>query len=90
MGTLASGTDAVPPRFVATESLRRYPVPLGDPVRTAAMWEADARDRFLDARWHELHGNASAAEVFRMSAARSLRIARETLEAAAGGEDDHA
>jgi hypothetical protein len=72
-------------RFVAIESLRRYPdLPLSDPVRVAAMWEADARDRLREARWNDLHGNVAAAEAFRSSAATSLRMARAILEAAAG------
>ncbi len=69
--------------------LLRYPdVPIGDPVRKAAMYEARARAALAEAAWHERHGNAQAALVFGDAADRDVRTAREILEATASAEHD--
>jgi hypothetical protein len=71
------------PRFPATEMLRRLGnLPLGDPIRTAAMYEARARDCLTESLWNARAGHARAAWIFRRDFEHDMAQARETLDGA--------
>lgn len=75
------------PRFPAMELLRvAGDVEIGDPLHTAAMYEARARDALADARAEERAGRAASAVVFHRQVAEDISRAREVLRACVAGE----
>ena len=76
-----------PSRFPATAMLRQLgDLPLGDPIRTAAMFEARARDSLAEAQWNGRASYARAAWVFRLQFEDDMERAREILAEAAAEE----
>lgn len=61
-----------------------------DPVHTAAMYQARARDAARDAQFERRAGREHSAVIFDRMASDDIARARSILEAAASSEDDDA
>jgi hypothetical protein len=65
---------------------------IDDPVRSAACFEARARDAFREGDWHARNGFAAAADVFERAGYADMERAAEILAAVlqSGARDDAA
>jgi hypothetical protein len=82
---------ATPPRFPAIKMLRRLGnIPIGDPIRLAAMYEARARDCLAQSTWHGEGQNPAAGEIFRSAYEIDMQKAKAVLAAAAKEPEDAA
>ena len=78
-------------RFPAIELLRRLgDLPLDDPIRMAAMYEARARHSLALARSSASSGHVAAAEIFTRQYTEDMAKARAVLAAAAVQGAPHA
>jgi hypothetical protein len=88
---LVRGRTVSRPRYPAIKMLRKFPdVPIGDPLRTAAMFEARARDSLADAHGEERAGRLESAAVFLHQHDEDLLLAQQVIETAVSAEPANA